>query len=116
MKTVLLIDDSPIQAAARKGVLETAGFAVLVATDALTALQTLKTSKPIDGVVTDHVMPEVSGAEFVRMLRAVDRDVPVLVISGMAAAEEEYADLNVTFKLKPLPPPELIATVNSMLG
>jgi CheY-like chemotaxis protein len=112
---ILLIDDSPIQAEARKRVLETAGFSVQVAMDARSALDTLRSPEVIDGIVTDHVMPEVSGAEFVRMLRAIDPDVPVLVISGMIGAEEEYEGLSVTFKLKPCPPPELIATMQSLL-
>jgi CheY-like chemotaxis protein len=112
-----LIDDSPVQATARKGVLESAGLRVLIAHDAHTAMETLRSrqQQPIDGIVTDHVMPEVSGAEFVRRLRAIDSDVPVLVISGMSGAEAEYEGMNVSFKLKPCPPPELIATVIEMI-
>ena len=90
MNNILVIDDSAVQAEARKRVLETAGFSVLVATDARSALDTLRSSEPIEGVVTDHVMPEVSGAEFVRMLRDIDPDVPVLVISGMVGARSGF--------------------------
>jgi hypothetical protein len=40
---------------------------------------------------------------------------PVLVISGLEEAEAEYADLNVVFKLKPLLPDLLLATVHTLL-
>jgi DNA-binding response OmpR family regulator len=113
---VLLIDDNPVQAAARSAVLRTAGFDVNVANDARTAMESLESSSDVAAVITDHVMPEVSGAEFVRMLRRIDQEVPVLVISGMAGAEDEYEGLNVTFKLKPCPPPEMIDTVRAMVS
>ncbi len=34
---------------------------------------------------------------------------PVLVISGLEEAEDEYAGMNVLFRLKPLPPDHLLA-------
>jgi DNA-binding response OmpR family regulator len=39
----------------------------------------------------------------------------VLVLSGLAEAEDEYQDLDVMFRLKPFPPDELLALVRSLL-
>ena len=60
-------------------------------------------------------MPEASGAEFVKLLREVNPTVPVIVITGLAEAEEEYVGLNVTFRQKPCPPVELISLVREAL-
>jgi DNA-binding response OmpR family regulator len=119
VKTVLLIDDNAVQLLARKGVLESAGFRVLTSTDPLHALETLRSpgdGLQVDGVVTDHIMPNVSGAVFVRKLRETDAKVPVMVVSGLAEAESEYEGLNVIFKQKPLLPAEMIAALRAMVG
>ena len=88
-----------------------------VATTAESALALLRSEsgKRIGTIVTDHIMPGASGADFVRVLRKVKPEVPVIVISGMAEAEEEYDGLNVHFRTKPCPPQELIALVRSSL-
>jgi CheY-like chemotaxis protein len=116
--TVLLVDDNPVQVATRQLVLSQAGIPVQVATSASSALALLRTpafGTQIKTVVTDHIMPETSGAEFVRILREVNTEVPVIVITGLAEAEDEYAGLNVTFRQKPCPPTELIALVKQAL-
>jgi DNA-binding response OmpR family regulator len=114
---VLLIDDDPLQLRVREAVLRDAGVQVDVATTAETALAFLRTEagERIGAIVTDHVMPGASGAVFVRALRQLKPKVPVIVISGMADAEEEYEGLNVFFRTKPCPPPELINLVRTSL-
>ena len=88
---------------------------VCVATTAETALALLRSGAGrVDVIVTDHIMPGTSGAVFVRELRRIDPQVPVLTISGMAEAEGEYDGLNVTFRQKPVPPDELIAQVRAL--
>jgi DNA-binding NtrC family response regulator len=60
-------------------------------------------------------MPGCSGAIFVRALREVKPEIPVMVISGMPEAEDEYQDMDIVFRAKPLPPPQLIALVRELL-
>jgi DNA-binding response OmpR family regulator len=69
----------------------------------------------IGAVVTDHIMPGMDGVQFVRELRTFNPDIPVIVISGLAEAEEEYAGLNVVFRTKPCEPEDLITLVKSTL-
>lgn len=116
--TVLLVDDNPIQLSARQQVLSQAGLEVQVATSAesaLALLRTLSQSEKVRVVVTDHVMPQATGSEFVQMLRQINPGVPVIVISGMPEVEKEYEGLNVVFRQKPCPPPELIELVQSAI-
>lgn len=116
-RSVLLVDDSPAQLTTRKLVLTQAGLSVHVATTAESALALLRSpaGKDIGAIVSDHIMPHVSGAEFVKELRQLVPEVPVIVVSGLAEAEEEYVGLNVTFREKPCPPPELIKLVKEAL-
>ena len=116
--TVLLIDDNAIQAATRQTILKRAGYFVIPVLNPQRALEQFQANdfpSTIDMVITDHVMPGMSGSEFVRELRKDHKDLPVLVISGMEEAQDEYSDLNVSFRLKPLLPDNLLASVDRML-
>ncbi|MGA2905915.1 MAG: response regulator [Candidatus Korobacteraceae bacterium] len=116
MSQVLLVDDNPLQLKIRETVLQNAGFQVLVATTAESALAALHVLQERVGVVvTDHLMPGCSGSELVRQIRALNHWLPVIVLSGLAEAESEYQGLEVVFRVKPLPPPELIALVRLSL-
>ena len=118
LSRILLIDDDPLQLRVREAVLRDAGMEVYVATTAESALALLKSQvgPTIGVVVTDHIMPGCSGAIFVRALRDVKPEIPVMVISGMPEAEDEYQDMDIVFRAKPLPPPQLIALVRELLG
>jgi DNA-binding response OmpR family regulator len=116
LSQVLLVDDNPLQLKIRETVLQNAGFQVLVATTAESALAALHVLQERVGVVvTDHLMPGCSGSELVRQIRALNHWLPVIVLSGLAEAESEYQGLEVVFRVKPLPPPELIALVRLSL-
>jgi DNA-binding response OmpR family regulator len=117
LSKVLLIDDNPLQLSIREAVLRNAGFQVSVATTSESALAMLRVlSDRIGVVVTDHLMPECSGSELVRQIRAANDWLPVIVLSGLAEAEAEYEGLEVVFRAKPLPPPELIELVRTSLA
>ncbi len=115
MGSILLIDDSPIQIGTRKAVLVRAGFDVFAAADASTALSLVHSERARwDLIITDHVMPGIPGSDFVRQLRESDIEIPVIVISGLPEAVEEYSGLNVHFRYKPCPPRELIELAHSL--
>jgi CheY-like chemotaxis protein len=111
--TLLLIDDNPIQAATRQTILRRAGYHVIALLNPERALETFRANEfpaPIDLIITDHIMPGMNGSAFIAELRTFAPTIPVLVISGMAEAEDEYRDLGVDFRLKPLLPDNLLAT------
>jgi len=113
---VLLIDDNPLQLKVREAVLRKAGFQISVATTAESALALLHAmGDSIGVVVTDHVMPDCSGSELVRNIRAENNRLPIVVLSGMPEAFGEYEGLNVLFRAKPFPPTELIELVRRSL-
>jgi len=105
-----------MQLSVRETILRDAGFQVSIATSAESALAVLRTAGQHFGVIiTDHVLPGASGAEFVRQLRELKPDVPVIVVSGMPDVDDEYAGSNAVIRQKPLPPPELIQLVQDAL-
>jgi CheY-like chemotaxis protein len=109
---VLLIDDNLAQLRIREAVLRAAGVSVACASTAVEAFAFLQpVATKVDVIVTDHVMPGVNGSVFVRRLHDLRPQVPVIVISGLAEAEEEYAGLDGTFLRKPCSPESLVQAV-----
>ncbi|HZQ90477.1 MAG TPA: response regulator [Terriglobales bacterium] len=108
---VLLLDDDALQLRVRAMVLEQAGYGVATAESLDRALDLFKAGSGFKAVVTDHLLAGENGVEFVRRLRQMDANVPVIVITGLPWAEGEYAGLKVTFLFKPCPAEELIAAV-----
>lgn len=115
---ILLIDDNAIQAATRQTILRRAGYYVIPALNparALVQFQTNAFPSEIHLVITDHLMPGMTGSEFVRELRKTHVKLPILVISGLEEAEDLYRDLDVLFRLKPLMPDRLLAAVEKLM-
>jgi DNA-binding response OmpR family regulator len=115
---VLLIDDNAIQAATRQAILKRAGYFVIAALNTARVLEQFRRDEfpaPIGVVITDHVMPGMNGAEFVRELRRTHPEMPVMVISGMDEAEDEYAGMDVRFLVKPLLPDLLLSNLRELL-
>jgi len=118
MKQALLLDDNTVQLMVRELVLRQAKVETHLATKAQTALALLRSApgrEKIGVVITDHFMPDMDGVDFVRELRTFNLEMPVIVISGLADAEHEYAHLDVIFRTKPCDPEELISLVKKAL-
>ena len=116
---ILLIDDNAVQAATRQTILQRAGYFVIAVLSPVRALQQFQANEfpaDIQLVITDHLMPGMTGSEFVRELRKTHPDIPVLVISGLEEAEEQYRSLGVLFRLKPLMPDHLLASVHRLVA
>ena len=115
MKQVLLLDDNAAQLTIREMVLRKARIECHVATNGQSALALLRSEPHRRTLGVALVMPGMGGLEFVRQLRSFNPEIPVIVISGLPDAEEEYQDLNVVFRVKPVDPEALIALVQSAL-
>lgn len=117
VRKVLMVDDDDVQLRIRAAVLRGAGLDVLVAASATDAMDVLRADADADiGVVlTDHIMPDLRGTEFVRELRGIAPAMPVIVVSGLPEAESEYEGLDVVFRQKPCPPSDLISVVKRSL-
>jgi CheY-like chemotaxis protein len=81
-ETVLLVEDEAALGALAAEMLELAGFRVLSATSGFAALATIRGSTPIDILVTDMVMPGMSGRDLADRARRERPGLRVLFISG----------------------------------
>jgi CheY-like chemotaxis protein len=82
-KTVILcVDDETIPRTLRKLILEKQGYEVIVATSAIEALKILKTTR-FDLVLTDQMMPGMTGTELTKRIKSNTPRMPVIIISGM---------------------------------
>jgi CheY-like chemotaxis protein len=114
---ILLVDDNHIQSATRRAILEVSGREVCIALEGKRALELLNEPENSIGlIVTDHLMPVMSGPEFVAEVRRRGFTLPVIVLSGLPDAEAAYEGLNVVFRLKPFNPDSLIQLVQDLLG
>jgi CheY-like chemotaxis protein len=79
---ILCVDDEENPLELRKLVLEKAGYQVLTASSGQEALQ-LTLGMPVDLVLSDQLMPGMSGTELAQELKARNPQIPVLLISGL---------------------------------
>jgi CheY-like chemotaxis protein len=115
---ILLVDDNYLQSATRRAILEGSGWEVSIAPQGRQALEILNESEepdPVRLIITDHLMPVMSGPELVAEVRRRGFDLPIIVLSGLPDAESAYDDLNVVFRLKPCDPDSLIRLVQDLL-
>ncbi len=86
MSQVLLVEDDPIVRIAYTKVLRTSGLELETAEDGVEALEKVRWGN-FDAVVSDINMPRLSGIEFLRALRELSLDVPVVLVTGGPALE-----------------------------
>jgi CheY-like chemotaxis protein len=82
MPRVLVVDDDMLVAGMTAELLEEIGYDTVVASSAVQALDLLGRIAPIDAVLTDLVMPGMSGEELLRQLRVSHPTLPVIVATG----------------------------------
>ena len=119
---VLVVDDQePVRTAARR-MLERAGLVVRTAADGSEALALIAAlHAPPQLLVTDMMMPVVSGAELVRRIRVDHPELPILCMSGYTedhAFLDELRAQNATaaFLAKPFTSDELLTLVEGLIG
>jgi len=87
---VLVVDDSAGVRQLLSATLNGAGFDVEVASGAREAILAMA-NNGFSAMVVDYSMPRSNGVELVRAMRASDVTVPIVMVSGVATAEEKSA-------------------------
>lgn len=91
---ILCVDDEEIPLTLRKLVLQKQGYQVMTAGSAAAALDALATCH-IDLVLSDQLMPGVTGTELTRRIKETRPEMLVILVSGVneIPADAHYADL-----------------------
>ena len=98
---ILVVDDEPSVRILIRRVLERAGFFPHLCEDAETALAHVA-EHPVDLVLVDQNLPQMSGRELVRRLRAGRQHLPVVMMTGApetAGLDEDIEVLGKPFSL-----------------
>jgi two-component system, cell cycle sensor histidine kinase and response regulator CckA len=117
--TVLLVEDDDGVRQLTRRILEHFGFGVFEARNGAEALELLDSGPRIDAVVSDVVMPGMSGRELVGRLRLRRPDLPVLFLSGYTGdeiGEEVRGQPHQAFLQKPFSPDALAAALEELLA
>jgi CheY-like chemotaxis protein len=119
MESVLIVEDDDAVRSVAQRILASHGYVVLEAACGAAALRLYdETTPPVDLVLTDVVMPEMSGAEMARQLRERHPAIRVLFMSGYtgeAAIRQRVLEPGAPFIEKPFAPEALAAKVREML-
>lgn len=83
MATILLVEDDELVTTLIQKVLRRAGYDLLTATNGMSAIEICRElGGALDLIVTDVVMPGLSGPEWIEEVESLIEDVPVIYMSG----------------------------------
>jgi DNA-binding NtrC family response regulator len=113
-KTILLVDDDEAHLLWSSEVLKESGFKIESANSPKEALKLIKT-KSYDLIISDLVMPEMSGLEFVRSVAAIREGQKAIILTGHGDVEsfmESVYDLGaIEYIVKPVEMEEFVSIV-----
>jgi DNA-binding NtrC family response regulator len=115
---VLFVDDEPQVLEGVKDVLRTETFEVVTAASVQKALNLLSTH-PVDVVVSDECMPDMSGSEFLGVVRRLHPETVRIILTGQATVQAMARAINdgeiYRFLVKPCHPEVLASTIRDAL-
>ena len=116
---ILIVEDSPTQAAQIKYLLESYHYKVEVTRDGQQALVWLSEHKP-SLVISDIVMPEMNGFELCEKIKSDERteDIPVILLTSLSDPEEVIEGLSCgadSFITKPFNKEYLVSNIKKIL-
>lgn len=118
-ETVLVVEDEDNVRSLICAALHKHGYRILEAPHGGIALSLCEEyKKPIDLVITDIVMPHMSGGEFVQNMSVVHPEAKVLYISGYTSSaiiQKGLLGTEAPFLQKPFTPTQLLKKIRSML-
>ncbi len=117
--TILVVDSEEINRRLLKGIFKTAPYRILESRRASEAMALLESEK-IDLVIVDLMLPEMSGPELCRWMKADRRTqlIPVLMLTNVQGVENEIAGISSgadEFLIKPLHPAVVRTRIRAML-
>lgn len=117
MARVLLVEDDPLLSRGIVAALSAQGYSVDTAFTGKSAL-TMANDQPYAIVILDIGLPDISGFDVLRKLRAAGHTEPVLILTARDAIDDRIRGLDLgadDYVLKPFETPELAARLRALL-
>lgn len=120
-KTILVIDDEAPFRDFMVELLKHYDFNVCIAENGISGEKQISTCQP-DLIITDIVMPDKEGIEFIQSVRDINQQIPIIAVTG-GNRVNAYSYLSMTKKMganatlaKPFTASEIMQTINSLLA
>lgn len=113
-RTILCVDDDERSLSIRKVLLETRGYRVLTCSDPDCAIAALKAGG-IDLVISDLMMPKLTGVQLIAQMKAISPETPALLFSGYVTSFTEQHQADVWLPKGEFAPMELLERIRVLL-
>gem|GEM_PF-518247 len=113
-KVVLCVEDEKMQLQLRKMLFESAGFVVLEAQSAATALEQFR-SQRVDAVVMDYWLSGTNGTAVAEEMKRLSPRTPIVMLSGFSSLPGETAIVDAWLRKAEVEPEELIDEVRRLI-
>jgi DNA-binding NtrC family response regulator len=87
MKTILVVDNTPLGRDCVVNILNKCGYRVIVAQTGAEALSALHADFPIDLIISEYQMPDMDGIVFVANIKTFFPDLPVIMVTACGSIE-----------------------------
>jgi CheY-like chemotaxis protein len=114
-KTVLCVEDEQVQLKLRKLLLESAGFDVLEARSARTAMEIFRSSH-VDAVVLDYWLSGQNGTALAEEMKGMRPRIPIVMLSGFASLPGEEAIVDSWMRKAEVEPEDLIIEITKLIA
>ncbi len=111
---VLLVDDEDLVRGATADMLRDIGYVVIEMASATQALSAIRSGVEADILVSDYLMPGMTGGQLISELRSSGNRMPALLVTGYAAAGEDVPD-DIIRLAKPFRQVDLASRVDELL-
>ncbi|WP_259550935.1 PAS domain-containing sensor histidine kinase [[Roseibacterium] beibuensis] len=111
---ILAVDDDALVLTNTAAMLDDLGHEVVVASSGKEGLEVLRGRPEIDLIISDEVMPNMSGSQFAKAVRCDHPDLPVIITSGYAD-QAPNTDTSLPRLAKPFGQNDLATIVNETL-
>ena len=112
---ILCVDDEPVGLSARVRLLSIAGYTVFAATNSDEALR-LFGCKHVDLVISDHLLPDFSGAELVRRMKQLKPETPIVLLTGLVDPPLGFERADQVLTKGSMTPPEFLDEIANVLS
>ncbi len=90
---ILLVEDNPAEAAMVTDALQDEGYETYTAEDGKQGMEEFQ-NQPIDLVILDVMLPDETGYEVAKKIRAIDEEIPIIFLTSKNMKDDEISGFN----------------------